>query len=169
MGKLCNAGHISNLTWCKRYSISSTFRNSSRNWENYVFHWEKWNFEPVWNFAPTKEFLTLGKALLTLLPFYLQTLAMQISTQIDNHKYRKSVAISIYSLKKWVWSFKTLNSIFYMQNSFYFFYMKCQPFGVQSQMRPFWNKEKRQNRIMIICFNFLELVSTIFNKFFTKW
>ena len=37
----------------------------------------------------------LGKGPANTLTLYLQTLTMQISTQIDNHKYRKSVAISI--------------------------------------------------------------------------
>ena len=45
-----------------------------------------WNFEPTGNFAHTTGFPTLGKA---LLPLYLQMLTIQISTQTDNHKYRK--------------------------------------------------------------------------------
>ena len=37
----------------------------------YVFHWGKWNLEPMGNFAYNTEFLILGKALLILLPFYI--------------------------------------------------------------------------------------------------
>ena len=44
----------------------------------YVFHWEKWNFEPIGSFAHTTEFLTIGKALLILLLLYLQILRIQI-------------------------------------------------------------------------------------------
>ena len=50
------------------------------------------NFEPVGNFAHTTGFLTFGKALLIFLPLYIQMLIMQISTQANNQKYRKSVA-----------------------------------------------------------------------------
>ena len=32
-------------------------------WENYVFHWEKWSFEPIGNFLHTTEYLALQKAL----------------------------------------------------------------------------------------------------------
>ena len=55
------------------------------------FQFEKRNFEPNGNFAYTTEFLTLWKALLIILPLYLQMLIMQISTQTDNHKYRQNV------------------------------------------------------------------------------
>ena len=44
------------------------------------------------------ESLTLGKALLILLPLYLQMLIMKVSTQTNNHKYRKSVATKNYTL-----------------------------------------------------------------------
>ena len=33
------------------------------NWEKYVFHWEKLNFEPIGNSAQKAEFLALGKTL----------------------------------------------------------------------------------------------------------
>ena len=39
------------------------FNSLSKNWEKYVFHWEKWNFEHIWNFAHTAEILALGQAL----------------------------------------------------------------------------------------------------------
>ena len=92
MGNLQKAGHISALTWGMKYSISSNFKNLIMNWVKYVSHREKWNFEPIGNFAHTTGFLTLGKALLILLHLYLQMLIMQISPQTDNNKYRKSVA-----------------------------------------------------------------------------
>ena len=63
-----------------RYYISSNFKNLSKNWVKYLFHLEKWNFEPTGNFAYNIGFLTLRKALLILLPLYLQMLIMQIST-----------------------------------------------------------------------------------------
>ena len=31
------------------------------NWEKYVFHWEKWNFEPTGNSAHTAEIFGLRK------------------------------------------------------------------------------------------------------------
>ena len=46
------------------------------------------------------EFLTLGKALLIPLPLYLQMLIMQVSTQTNNHKYRKVLQLKITLFKK---------------------------------------------------------------------
>ena len=75
MENLQKAGHISNLTWRVRYFISS----------NFSMNWGKWHFEGIENFAHTKVFLSLGKALLLLLPLYLQMITAQISVQTDNH------------------------------------------------------------------------------------
>ena len=114
MGNLHKADHILNLTWWFRYSIPSDFKNLPMVWVKYVFQWEKWNSEPTGNFAHTTKFLTLCKAMLSLLPLYPQMLIKEISNQTDNHKYRKNVAIKkIHSFKKQVWSFETLNSTFY--------------------------------------------------------
>ena len=55
-----------------------------------------WNFEPTGNFAHTTGFSTLGKS---LLPLYLQMLIIKISTQIDNHKYRKVLQLKKVLLK----------------------------------------------------------------------
>ena len=77
METLHKAGHIS--------KVSSNFKNLSINLDKYVFHWEKWKFEPIGNSAHTAEVLAYGKALLILLPLYLQMLKMLISTQTDNH------------------------------------------------------------------------------------
>ena len=121
----------------------------------YVFHWEKWNFEPTGKSAYTTKFLTLGNALLILLSLYLQMLIMQISTQKNNHKYRKGVATKVHFLKKWVWSFETLNSTFY--EKWHFLY-KMQTFWLIIELRSirsFWNMQKCQNTIMIICYKFL--------------
>ena len=30
---------------------NSNFKNLPMTWEKYVFHWEKWNFEPIANSA----------------------------------------------------------------------------------------------------------------------
>ena len=49
MGNPDKAGHISTLLWWKRYSISSILNNLSVNSVKYVFHLEKWNFEPTGN------------------------------------------------------------------------------------------------------------------------
>ena len=51
-------------------------------------------YVPIGNFAYITDFLTLGKELLIFLPFIskLIMLIMQISTQKDNHKNRKSAA-----------------------------------------------------------------------------
>ena len=57
----------------------------------------------IGNFAHSTGFLSWGKALLKLIPLYLQMLIMQISST----ETKKS------TVKKWVWSFETLNSTFY--------------------------------------------------------
>ena len=31
------------------------------NWENYVFHWKKWNFEPIMNSVHTADLLVFNK------------------------------------------------------------------------------------------------------------
>ena len=46
-----------------RYSIILDFKNLSVNWDKYVFHEEKWNFEPIANSAHLVKNLALGKAL----------------------------------------------------------------------------------------------------------
>ena len=99
MVNLHKAGHTSTLTCWMRYSISSNFKNLLLNWVKYVFQREKWNFEPIGNFAYTTGFLNFRKALLILLPLYLQMLIMQISTQTDNKKYRKSLVTKKMGLK----------------------------------------------------------------------
>ena len=58
MGNLHNSGHI--------LYFSSDFKNLSMNWDEYVFHREKWNFESTGNSAYTAEILSSGKALLIL-------------------------------------------------------------------------------------------------------
>ena len=64
---------------------------------------------------------------------------MQLSTQTDNHKYRKSIATKKSMLFKKM-GLKSRNpkfNILYKIASI--FYMKCQPIGDQRSMRPFWN------------------------------
>ena len=60
--------------------------------EKYAFHWEKYNFELIGNFVHKDPANTLT--------LYLQMLIMQISTQTDNHKYKKVLQLS--TLKKWL-------------------------------------------------------------------
>ena len=67
------------------------------NWIKYAFHRENWNFEAIVYFAHVTEFLNLGKARIILLPLHLQMLIMQISTQTDSHKCRKSVTTKSWS------------------------------------------------------------------------
>ena len=50
-----------------RYFISSSFKNLSMNWEKYIFHWEKWDFEPIMNSAHMAESLKRPKALVKAL------------------------------------------------------------------------------------------------------
>ena len=120
VGNLHKIGHISNLTWWIWYSIHSNFKNFVNDLEKICFPLEQ-NFEPIGNCAHTTGFLVLGKALLILLPLYLPMLIIQISTQTDNHKHRKSVATKkVHSLKKWVWIFETLNSTFYTKKHLFF-------------------------------------------------
>ena len=103
-----------------RYYISSNFKNLSKNWVKYLFHLEKWNFEPTGNFVYNTGFLTLRKALLILLPLYLQILIMQISTQTDNLSTEKMLQLKkqVWNLKKWI---KVLKPKHFMQNSINFF------------------------------------------------
>ena len=103
-----------------RYYISSNFKYLSKNWVKYLFHLEKWNFEPTGNFAYNIGFLTLRKALLILLPLYLQILIMQISTQTDNLSTEKMLQLKkqVWNLKKWI---KVLKPKHFMQNSINFF------------------------------------------------
>ena len=46
-----------------RHFISSSFKNLSVYWERYIFHCEKWDFEPIMNSAHMAELLALVKAL----------------------------------------------------------------------------------------------------------
>ena len=50
----------------------------------YVFHWQKWNFEPIGIFVHTTEFLTLEKAPLILLLLYLQMLIMGLGSLLSS-------------------------------------------------------------------------------------
>ena len=113
-----------------RYSISSNFKNLLMNWVKYVFYWEKLNFVSIGNFAHTAGFLTLEKVLLILLPLYLQMLIVQISTQADNHKYRKSVVTKKVLFKKMSLKFRDPKFNILCKLVFIFF-MNSQPFGVQ--------------------------------------
>ena len=42
-----------------KYSISLNFKYLSMklNWEKRIFHWEKWNFEPIGNYVYNTEYL----------------------------------------------------------------------------------------------------------------
>ena len=72
------------------------------NLVKYVFHWEKWNFELIGNFAHTKEFLTLGKALSIHLSLDLQILIIKISSQTGKHNRNKKVKTTKSTLfRKW--------------------------------------------------------------------
>ena len=93
------AGHILNLTLCIRYSISSNFKNLSRNWGKYIFHcWEKWNFETIVNSGHTAEFVALGKVLIQYPQNhyyfddckFFQSLILMFFFKILVLKYRKS-------------------------------------------------------------------------------
>ena len=63
---------------------------------------------------------------------------MQISTQSDNHKYKKN-AIKKVLFKKMRLKFRNPNFKILIKIAFMFL-IKYQPFGVQSLIRPFWNK-----------------------------
>ena len=81
---------------------------------------KKWSHELLGNLEHTIRYLTLGKSLVILLPFYLQMLTTQISTQIDIRKYRKVLQLKMVLLKIWIWSSEILNSIFYAKKRLYF-------------------------------------------------
>ena len=65
------------------------------------------------NFWPEERVLAI------LLSLYLKMLMIKISTQTNNHKYRKSVTTKKSTLlKKWLWSFEILNLTFYAKRHF---------------------------------------------------
>ena len=55
------------------------------NWDKYVFHLGNVFLNPLENSVHTANSLALEKALLILLPLYVQMLKMLISTQTENH------------------------------------------------------------------------------------
>ena len=55
------------------------------NWDKYVFHLGNVFLNQLENSVHTANSLTLEKALLILLPLYVQMLKMLISTQAENH------------------------------------------------------------------------------------
>ena len=69
--------------------IITIIYSNFKNWKKYVFHWEKQNFAPTGNFAHTTEFLTWGKALLIILPLYLQMIIMQNNSAEKVQKYKQ--------------------------------------------------------------------------------
>ena len=65
------------------------------------------------NFRPEERVLAI------LLSLYLKMLMIKVSTQTNNHKYRKSVTTKKSTLlKKWLWSFEILNLTFYAKRHF---------------------------------------------------
>ena len=89
------------------------------------------SFESIGNFAHAAGFLTLEKVLLLiLLPLYLQMVIVQISTQTDNHKYRKSVVTKKVLFKKMSLKFRDPKFNILCKIVFIFF-MNSQPFRVQ--------------------------------------
>ena len=82
------------------------FQEFINEYVEYVFFYQKWNFEPIGNFVHTTKFLTLGKALQILLPLYLQLLIMQISIQTGNRKYSEKIITKTNTL--WIWHVETL-------------------------------------------------------------
>ena len=55
------------------------------NWDKYVFHLGNVFLNQLENSVHTANSLALEKALLILLPLYVQMLKMLISTQAENH------------------------------------------------------------------------------------
>ena len=55
------------------------------NWDKYVFHLGNVFLNQLENSVHTANSLALEKALLILLPLYVQMLKMLISTQTENH------------------------------------------------------------------------------------
>ena len=65
------------------------------------------------NFRPEERVLAI------LLSLYLKMLMIKVSTQTNNHKYRKSLTTKKSTLlKKWLWSFEILNLTFYAKRHF---------------------------------------------------
>ena len=62
------------------------FKNLSKNWEKYFFHWEELHFEHIGNYVHTAEFLALVKALNTYINY---------STQIDNASNESTSSIQV--------------------------------------------------------------------------
>ena len=54
-----------------RHSITSNFKNLSMNWETFVLHLERWNFEPIMNSVHTTKSLALRKALIKNIDYFM--------------------------------------------------------------------------------------------------
>ena len=61
------------------------FKKLLKNWEKYVFYWEKWNFEHIGNSVHNAEFLALGK----VLDIYIEYLMFYPSRRHVKWKYFK--------------------------------------------------------------------------------
>ena len=95
-----------------KYSISLNFKYllMKMNWENLIFHWEKWNFEPIGNSLHTTVYLALGKTLLTRLylkvKVYITNLLSACHLQkIWCIKWNNLVWIFIFLGCLWPWKF----------------------------------------------------------------
>ena len=88
LGKLHKAGHILTLTWLT-YSISSSCKNLLMNWVKYMFSIGKNEILNPLEILLIPQGFDLWKGPANSLTPSFPKLIMQMSTQTDNHKYRK--------------------------------------------------------------------------------
>ena len=66
-----------------RYSITSSFKNLSTNWE-------KWNFQPTADSAHATELLALGKALNTYIDYLMYFPCRHVKRKLFNNDFMKN-------------------------------------------------------------------------------
>ena len=105
-------------------------QNLTRNWEKCflsrkIEFWTHWKFCTYisWKLLPEKKCLS-----------YLKMLIMQISTQTDNQKYRKSTLFKQIGMKFWSPKINILCKTAFIS------IIKCQTVGLWRSIRKFWNK-----------------------------
>ena len=105
-------------------------QNLTRNWEKCflsrkIEFWTHWKFCTYisWKLLPEKKCLS-----------YLKMLIMQISTQTDNQKYRKSTLFKQIGMKFWSPKINILCKTAFIS------FIKCQTVGLWRSIRKFWNK-----------------------------
>ena len=111
-----------------KYLISLNFKHLSMkmNWEKWISHWGKWNFEPIGNSKHTTEYLSLGKALLARL--YLKIKVYTNSLIVHNLLYLRWnnfvwIFFIFLPLVNIQWTFSPFSFPWWLTGGYIFYYM----------------------------------------------